>query len=129
MTLRVSTKFNDVVSRPILGFMLRNRLGEDIAGINTSAEGVCLPSAVPSQTQTVDFHMRLPLLQPGNYTFSAAVANGTHEDYVICDWVENAISLVLQKRQIVYGYMKFDCQIELKHFSPMITSHEVKGVP
>ncbi len=126
LTLRVSAKFNNSVPRPVFGLLLRNRLGEEITGINTSTEGVVLPAALPSETYTVDFHLRLPVLQPGNYAFSAAVANGTHEDYVICDWIENAINVELKKRQEVYGYMKFDCEIELKHVSTVVTSGDVK---
>jgi len=92
-------------------------VGEDIAGINTSAEGVALPQAAASQIYTVDFRIRVPHLHPGNYYFSVAVANGTHADYVICDWIDNAILLVVKRRLPVYGYMRFDCQIELVHIS------------
>jgi homopolymeric O-antigen transport system ATP-binding protein len=121
VVLRVSARFNDAVSQPNLGFVMRNRLGEDISGVNTSTEGIVLPPALPSQVYTIDFHLQLPLLQPGNYFFSVAIANGTHEEYVICDWVENAIMLNLQKRELVYGYMKFECRIELKYLSPMVS--------
>jgi ABC-type polysaccharide/polyol phosphate transport system ATPase subunit len=118
VTLRVSVKFIEPISQPIVGFLLRNRLGEDIAGINSSAEGISLPPAPAAQVYTVEFQMRLPLLQPGHYFFSVAVAQGTHEEYVICDWVENAINLLLTKSETVYGYMKFDCNIELKYAGP-----------
>ena len=127
LTLRLSTRFKEAVDRPSLGFILRNRLGEDIAATNTSAEGVILSPAASNQTYTVDFHMRLPLLHPGNYSFSAAVADGTHEEYVICDWVDNAISMVLTKKYNVYGYLKFDCQIELKQISAEIATPERLG--
>jgi len=115
LTLRVSAKFKQDLKSPIVGYILRNRLGEDIAGANTSSEGITLPAATPGKVYTVDFHLQLPLLQPGNYYFTVAVADGTHEDYVIADWIENAILLTLKKRSLVYGYMRFACQIELKY--------------
>lgn len=96
---------------------MRNRLGEDIAGINTSAEGIVLPAADGFQIYTVDFRVQVPYLHPGNYYFSLAVANGTHLDNVICDWIDNAILLSVKQRLPVYGYMRFDCQIELVHVS------------
>ena len=114
LTVRISARFKQDVSNPIVGFMLRNRLGEDISGMNTSSEGFPLPSAQSSQVYTVDFQLQLPTLHPGNYYFTVAVANGTYEEYVICDWVENAIMVELKKRSIVYGYMKCDCQIALR---------------
>jgi len=90
-------------------------LGEDICGINTSAEGVELPPARAGQCFTVDFNLKLPLLVPGNYHVSPAVAQGTHEEFVICDVVENAIRLAVQKKTIVYGYLKFDSRVELRY--------------
>jgi lipopolysaccharide transport system ATP-binding protein len=117
VTARVSVTFHQDVTRPIVGITMRNRLGEEICGLNTSVEGVKLPPARAGQCFTVDFQLKLPLLHPGNYHFSPAVAEGTHEDFVMCDWVENAISLALMKKTktVVYGYMKFDCQVELKY--------------
>jgi lipopolysaccharide transport system ATP-binding protein len=130
LTLRVSMKFNAAVARPLVGFLMHNRLGEDISGTNTSVEEAVLPPALPDQIYTVDFHLQLPVLHPGNYYFSVAVANGTHEEYVICDWVENAIMLLLKNRSIVYGYMKFDCRIELKYLGPAVPDlNEVGGRP
>ena len=113
--VRVSAAFHEDVAQPIVGIMMRNRLGEDICGINTSAEGVELPPARAGQCFTVDFNLKLPLLVPGNYHVSPAVAQGTHEEFVVCDLVENAIRLVVHKTTIVYGYMKFDSRVELKH--------------
>jgi homopolymeric O-antigen transport system ATP-binding protein len=115
IVVRVSATFHNDLSRPIVGILMRNRLGEDICGINTSAEGVELPPARAGQCFTVDFNLKLPLLVPGNYHFTAAVAEGTHEEFVICDQVENAIHLAVRKRTTVYGYMKFDSRVELKH--------------
>ena len=115
IVVRVSAAFHEDIAQPIVGIMMRNRLGEDICGINTSAEAVELPPARAGQRFTVDFHLKLPLLVPGNYHVSPAVAQGTHEDFVVCDLVENAIRLVVQKKTIVYGYMKFDSRVELKY--------------
>ncbi len=114
ITIRVSVAFHVDVPDPIVGILMRNRLGEDICGINTSAENVTLPASKAGQLYTLDFHVTLPLLNPGNYSLSAAVARGTHDQYVVCDWIENAINLALTRKTTVYGYLKFDSQIELK---------------
>jgi ABC-type polysaccharide/polyol phosphate transport system ATPase subunit len=117
IVVRVSVAFHEDVSRPIVGIFMRNRLGEDITGMNTSAEGVELPPARAGQCFTVDFRLNLPLLVPGSYYFTPAVAQGTHEDFVICDQVENALHIEVHAKTIVYGYMKFDSRVELKHVS------------
>lgn len=118
VTLRVSAQFHRPFDRPLIGFILRNRLGEDICGINSSAQGVVLPPAAAEQVCTVDFTLKIPPLHPGNYHFTVAVGNGTHEDYSTCDFVENVISLTIQQRHLIYGYMKFDCAIHLKYIGP-----------
>lgn len=114
VTIRVSVQFNQVVERPIIGIIMRNRLGEEISGINTSLQNIALPPSTPDQIYTIDFHLCLPILQPGNYYLTPAIADGTHLDFVVCDLVENALSITLQQRETVYGYMKMTCQIELK---------------
>lgn len=117
VTVRVSVRFDRRVESPLIGILMRNRLGEDISGSNTSVENLRLPPAEPGQIYTVDFHLRLPVLQPGHYYLTPAVANGTHRDSEVCDIVENALNLTLKKRETVYGYLKMGCRIELKQVS------------
>lgn len=129
VTVRVSVRFDRLVELPLIGILMRNRLGEDISGSNTSVEKVRLPSAEPGQIYTVDFHLRLPLLQPGHYYFTPAVANGTHRDSVMCDFVENALNLTLKQRETVYGYLKMDCRIELKQVTSAKSSLDGTRTP
>ena len=117
VTVRVSVRFDRRVESPIIGILMRNRLGEEISGSNTSVENLRLPPAQAGQIYTVDFHLRLPVLQPGHYYLTPAVANGTHRDSVMCDFVENALSLTLKQRETVYGYLKMGCRIELRQVS------------
>ena len=117
VTVRVSVRFDRRVERPLIGILMRNRLGEDISGSNTSVENLRLPPAEPGQIYTLDFRLRLPVLQPGHYYLTPAVANGTHRDSVMCDFVENALNLTLKQRETVYGYLKMECRIELKQVS------------
>ena len=117
VTVRVSVRFDRRVESPLIGILMRNRLGEDISGSNTSVENLRLPPAEHGQIYTVDFHLRLPVLQPGHYYLTPAVANGTHRDSVMCDFVENALNLTLKQRETVYGYLKMGCRIELKQVS------------
>jgi lipopolysaccharide transport system ATP-binding protein len=118
MTVRVSVKFHEPVGQPLIGFTLKNRLGEDICGANTSEQIMSIPPASVSQIYTLDFMFQLPILQPGNYYFTVGVGNGTHDQFVICDFVENVNALVIKKKHIVYGHIKVDCKINLRYMSP-----------
>jgi lipopolysaccharide transport system ATP-binding protein len=118
MTVRVSVKFHDAIEQPLFGFILKNRLGEDICGTNTSEQNIIIPPASISQIYTLDFTFQLPILQPGNYYFSVGAGSGTHEQFVICDYVENISAIVIKKKHIVYGHIKVDCHINLMYMSP-----------
>lgn len=90
LTVRISVRFHEAVARPNVGFVLRDRLGTDLAGTNSAMEGVALPAAQSGAIYTVEFRMALPELHPGAYVISPSVTDGDAADYVMCDWVENA---------------------------------------
>ena len=99
---------------PIVGFMLRNHLGMDFAGTNTRREGVELESMVAGDICTVDFHVDLPQLYPGSFSFSPAIADGTLQAYSMCDWIDNAIVLQMGHSEgEMYGYMHLPCRVEV----------------
>jgi ABC-type polysaccharide/polyol phosphate transport system ATPase subunit len=112
--VRISVRANEDLSMPIVGFMMRNHLGIDFAGTNTSREEYELPAMRASDIYTVDFHLDLPELYPGSFSFSPAVADGTLISYQMCDWIDNAITLQMSHGEgQVYGYMHLPCRVEI----------------
>lgn len=110
--LRISVKANDTIPSPIVGFMLRNHLGVDFAGTNSTREGAILDPMHPGEIRTVDFYLDLPTLYATSFSFSPALADGDLDSYEICDWVENA--LVLQMTPAsgpVYGQIHLPCRV------------------
>jgi hypothetical protein len=60
----------------------------------------------------VDFHLTIPELYPAAFSFTAALADGDLYSFVMCDWLENVISIEMDAReQPVYGYLQLPCQI------------------
>lgn len=104
--VRISAEFLDHVERPNVGFILRNRLGEDVTGTNTLFEGETLPPAEVGNRLSVDFVMDVPFLQAGFYYFSPAVADGKLDQYEVCDWVDNAYAIEVIERSTTYGNMR-----------------------
>lgn len=104
--IRVSVEFFDDISQPNVGFMLRNRLGEDVTGTNATNEGMRLPAARAGDRVSVDFVMDLPFLYAGFYYFSPAIADGTLDQYEMCDWIDNACAIEVLQRTITYGHMR-----------------------
>jgi len=114
IVVRVSVRAQQEMPQPIVGFMLRNHLGVDFSGTNTALEGVEMPLLRPGEALTVDFLVALPELYPGHFSFSPAIANGTLEGYEMCDWIDNAVTLQMDKRREMYGYFRLPCQVELR---------------
>ena len=112
--VRISVRANDNLILPNVGFMLRNHMGLDFAGTNTMREDFELPPMHAGDIYTVDFHLHLPELYPSSFSFSPAIADGTLHSYVMCDWIDNAITLQMANGpNQVYGYVHLPCRVEL----------------
>ena len=114
IVVRISVRAVEDIALPIAGFMLRDHMGVDFAGTNTAREHFELPPMHAGDVCTVDFHVEMPELYPGNFSFSPAIADGTLESYAICDWIDNALVLqMISGRGVVYGHIHLPCRVEL----------------
>ncbi len=114
IVVRISVRAKDSLMMPNVGFTLRNQLGIDFAASNTLREGHELSPMHPGDIVTVDFHLELPELYPAAFSFSPAVADGALEDYRMCDWIDNAISLqMMRSADEIYGYIHLPCRVEV----------------
>jgi lipopolysaccharide transport system ATP-binding protein len=114
IVVRISVRAKANVERPIVGFMFRNHLGVDFAGTNTSREGSDLPPLLIGEVCTVDFYVDLPGLYASLFSFSPAIADGTIDHYVTCDWIDNAIVLPMEKSDApIYGQLHFPCRVQI----------------
>ena len=112
--VRISVQASEYIALPNAGFMIRNHLGLDFAGSNTTREGYQLAPMAVGEIRTVDFHIDLPTYYPGHFSFSPAIADGTLENYRMCDWIDNAITLQMGHSEgTVYGYMHLPCRVEV----------------
>jgi hypothetical protein len=112
VVVRVSVRFNQDTTAPIIGYTLRDRLGVDLSACNTSFAGRALRAAVKGQVITSDFQILLPHLAAGSYSISPAVAKGDVLKHDMCDWIDNALVFNLQSDQMVYGTMKMDVDVK-----------------
>ncbi len=114
IVVRISFKAKANLNRPIVGFMFRNHLGVDFAGTNTAREGPDLPPIMLGATCTVDFYLDLPALYASLFSFSPAIADGTLERYTICDWIDNAIVLPMERSDLpIYGQLHLPCRVQV----------------
>ncbi|HEY2844082.1 MAG TPA: ABC transporter ATP-binding protein [Bryobacteraceae bacterium] len=114
IVVRISVRAKENLDRPIIGFMFRNHLGVDFAGTNTARERQDLPPMLAGDICTVDFYLDLPALYASSFSFSPAIANGSLEHYSMCDWIDNAVVLQMEKTdQPMYGQFHLNCRIRV----------------
>ena len=112
ITVRISVRALGDLAVPMVGFMLRNQLGIDFSGTNTSREGCRLAPMQAGDVYTIDFHVELPELYPASFSFSPAIADGTLEAYTMCDWIDNAVTLQMSRTgEQIYGYVHLPCRV------------------
>jgi ABC-type polysaccharide/polyol phosphate transport system ATPase subunit len=114
VVVRISVRAHQRINMPNVGFMVRNHLGVDFAGTNTTREDTELPPMEAGDVYTVDFHVQMPSLYPSSFSFSPAIADGNLISYQMCDWIDNAVSLQMSHGEgQVYGYLHLPCKVEL----------------
>jgi hypothetical protein len=106
--IRISVQYNQDIEMPIIGFTLRDRMGIEISASNTSFIERYLPPARKRQIMTSDFQINFPLLTPGSYSISPAVAKGSILVHDMCDWIDNALVFTIRTQELVYGIVRME---------------------
>ena len=106
VTLRVECDVHHTVRQPIIGFYVKDRLGQSLFGDNTYLMYRDHPTpAFPGQTIVASFRFQLPYLAAGDYSVVAAVADGTQDDHVQHHWIDDAMFFRVVSSHIAHGLM------------------------
>ena len=93
--LTIAVRVHTDMSSPIVGFTVKDRLGQWILGDNTYITYQNAPvRAAAGQKLVAEFEFYMPTLQPGNYSIDCAVADGTQENHVQQQWLHDAVVFV-----------------------------------
>lgn len=92
------------IDRPIIGFQIKDRLGQIVFCDNTYLVYRDNPVMV-SQGDVIyaKFAFRLPLLPTGDYSISPAIAMGTQEEHVQLHWLHDAMIFRVHASSIRMG--------------------------
>ncbi|WP_277809982.1 ABC transporter ATP-binding protein [Chromohalobacter canadensis] len=94
VTLEIHARANsdEPLRRPIIGFYVKDRLGQTLFGDNTFVTYRDAPvSTGPGQPLQARFTFRMPVLPHGDYSISTAIADGTQDDHVQHHWIHDAL--------------------------------------
>jgi lipopolysaccharide transport system ATP-binding protein len=102
VTLLVEARAHQDLSSPIIGFFVKDRLGQALFGDNTFLTHkamMCLEGDVVNAS----FSFFMPLLPAGNYSITVAIANGTQDDHEQHHWVHDAVLFKSEASSVATG--------------------------
>ncbi len=109
VVVRVSARFRHDVVDPIVGILIRNRLGIDVFGTNTRLERSELGEVPAGEEIQVDFDVECMLAQQ-EYTLTAATQ---HWDGTSQDWLDDVLSFRVVDPKGAAGVASF--RTEVRH--------------
>ena len=93
--LTIVVRVHTDMDSPIVGFTVKDHLGQWILGDNTFLASQNAPvRASAGQTLVAEFEFYMPTLYPGNYSIDCAVADGTQDKHVQQQWIHDAVIFV-----------------------------------
>ncbi len=104
VSLLVKSKAYQLIQRPIIGFFVKDRLGQVLFGDNTYITFIDKPLQVKEgDTFSAKFSFAMPVLPQGNYTITVAIADGTQDEHTQCCWVHDALAFESHASSVTCG--------------------------
>jgi lipopolysaccharide transport system ATP-binding protein len=108
VTVRVRARAERDIENPVVGVLIRNRLGIDVFGTNTRVEGVQISDIRAGEVFEVDFHFDC-LLTRQDYTLTVATQ---YPEGFSQDWLDDVISFSVVDSRDVAGLANFRTAVE-----------------
>jgi lipopolysaccharide transport system ATP-binding protein len=110
VSVRVTVKYRERVEDPVLGIMIRTRVGLAVYGTNTELEKVKIGRCEPGDTVTAVFGFRCDLC-PGDYTLTVA----SHDpDGTAHDWMDDAVGFVVADSRYTAGVANLRAKVTVE---------------
>lgn len=104
VTLRVIVYANQDLDSPIIGFYVKDRLGQTLFGDNTFLSyREQLVSCQEGNGLQADFVFYMPILPAGEYSVTIAIANGTQEIHEQHHWIHDAVLFKSESSSVASG--------------------------
>jgi lipopolysaccharide transport system ATP-binding protein len=110
VAVRISLRFLEPVPDPVIGVVMRTRVGMEVYGVNTRAEGLTIGACTAGQLVKVVFKLRCEL-GAGNYTLTAAAQD---PDGAIHDWLDDAVGFVVVDDRPTAGIANLHARVSVE---------------
>ncbi|ANN79917.1 ABC transporter ATP-binding protein [Bordetella flabilis] len=102
--LSISCKAMQMLAGVIVGFQVKDRLGQVVFADNTYLTYAKEPRVYEAgEVFDAAFHFAMPLLPTGDYVIGAAIAEGTQADHVQHHWLHDALAFRVHASRICFG--------------------------
>ena len=109
--LRVEVLVHTLLKSPIIGFFVKDKLGQSLFGDSSWLTYYDEPVvANKNQVLTAEFQFNMPRLASGNYSISVAVANGDQTEHVQHHWIHDAINFKSESTSVSSGIVGIPMQ-------------------
>ncbi len=115
--LCITVMANQVLESPIVGFYIKDKLGQFLFGDNTYITTLDQPLKTAAQQSLVaEFDFVMPRLSKGDYSIGAAIAEGTQEVHEQHHWIHDAVVFKSESSSLSVGLIGIPMHdIKLEH--------------
>lgn len=109
--LRVNVKARDYLGSPIVGFYVKDPLGQSLFGDNTFLTYRDNPFELQEdEVFFAEFVFQMPLLPSGSYSVTVAIANGTQDEHQQHHWIHDAVTFKSEFSSVSTGIVGIPMQ-------------------
>jgi lipopolysaccharide transport system ATP-binding protein len=106
----VTARYRDPVDNPVIGVMIRTRIGLEVYGTNTELEQLKLGPCAAGSALRIHFRFSCDLC-PGEYTLTAA----SHDpDGTAHDWIDDALAFVVTDSRYTSGVANLRAKVAVE---------------
>lgn len=102
VVLHVRAVAHRALASPIIGFLVKDRLGQALFGENTFIDGETV-AAREGETLEAGFRFALPMLPNGDYSMTVAIADGDPAVHVQHHWLHDAVLIKVASTRRRHG--------------------------
>jgi lipopolysaccharide transport system ATP-binding protein len=111
VSLKIEVQASHLLQKPIIGFLLRDRLGQDLFGDNTlsTANSNTAITLAAGDRATGTFRFRLPLLPNGQYAIACSIADGDLHENTQHHFIHDALIVTVSSSKDRWGLVGIAC--------------------
>jgi len=107
LIIRIQVVFEQAVANPVIGILIRNRIGMDVFGTNTRLERIDLGEFDPGEKLEVEFELDC-LLSRQDYTLTVA---SQHWNGLSQDWLDDVVDFQVIDSKDVAGVLNLNTRV------------------